>query len=247
MRKLPVKEAQSTLENEIRSIYYYPQRELTFIGNKASTLFIYDKEWNETTIKSDSQGNSLGRIYNVFKDSKGNYWISSKGEGLFKMSQQGTGWTIVRYCHDPNDQYSLGSDDVYETVEDRDGNIWVATYGAGVNLLIKDKSGKEVFMHSGNDMKKYPKDAYNKVRCIEMDKEGNIWGGSSDGIIVLSYKNGKINIDPMENAESENHILMSTDIVCMRRDEEGRHKAENPANPRRYRRRNAELPRPSLP
>ena len=222
VRKLPVKGAQSTLENEIRSIYYDPQRELTFIGNKASTLFIYDKEWNETTIKSDSQGNSLGRIYNVFKDSKGNYWISSKGEGLFKMSQQGTGWTIVRYCHDPNDQYSLGSDDVYETVEDRDGNIWVATYGAGVNLLIKDKSGKEVFMHSGNDMKKYPKDAYNKVRCIEMDKEGNIWGGSSDGIIVLSYKNGKINIDPMENAESENHILMSTDIVCMRRDEEGR-------------------------
>ena len=222
VRKLPVKEAQSTLENEIRSIYYDPQRELTFIGNKANTLFIYDKEWNETTIKADSQGNPLGRIYNVFKDSKGNYWISSKGKGLFKMSSQGAGWSIVRYCHDPNNQYSLGSDDVYETVEDRNGNIWIATYGSGVNLLTKDKSGKEVFLHSGNSMKKYPKDAYHKVRCIEMDKDGNIWGGSTDGIIVFSYKNGKINIGPMENAESEDHILMSTDIVCLRRDEGGR-------------------------
>ena len=88
------------------------------------------------------------------------------------MSSQGAGWSILRYCHDPNNQYSLGSDDVYETVEDRNGNIWIATYGSGVNLLTKDKSGKEVFLHSGNSMKKYPKDAYHKVRCIEMDKDG---------------------------------------------------------------------------
>ena len=222
VRMRPVPDAQSTLENEIRAIYYDHQRQLTLIGNKANTLFIYDKEGHVSTIKADNQGRPIGRPYGISKDSKGNYWICCKGDGLLKMSPKDSGWDVIRYCHNDNDKYSLGSDDTYETVEDRQGNIWIATYSSGVNLLTKDKNGKEVFLHNGNIMKKYPKDSYHKVRCIELDKDGNVWGGSTDGIIVMSYKNGKIDINPMENAESEDHILMSTDIVCMRRDSEGK-------------------------
>lgn len=222
VRKLPVPNAVSSLENEIRAIYYDKQRQLTLIGNKYNTLFIYNKDGGVTTISADNQGNPIGRPYGISKDSKGNYWICCKGNGLYKISPEGSGWSVVRYCHNDNDKYSLGSNDTYEAVEDRNGNIWIATYGSGVNLLTKDKNGKEIFLHKGNDMTRYPKDSYNKVRCIELDKEGNVWAGTTDGILVMSYNNGKIVIDPMDNTDSENHILMSTDIVCLKRDSEGK-------------------------
>ena len=218
VRVRPIPNATSTLENEIRAMYYDKQRKLLLLGNKSNCLFIYHNDSLRTTISHDDTGHDIGRLYGISKDSKGNYWLCSKDYGLFKMSpRSGGGWSLKRYCHVDGDKYSMSSNSAYLSLEDKQGNIWVATYGGGVNLLTK-KNGREVFLHYDNDMHKYPYNAYRKVRTLELDKYGNVWAGSTDGILIMSYKSGHLAIDRLEPPEDDNKVLMCNDVVCIVRD-----------------------------
>lgn len=220
VRVRPVPNASTTLENEIRAMYYDAQRKLLLLGNKSSSLFLYYDNGTQATITTDSQGHPLGRLYGISKDSKGNYWICSKDYGLFKMSQNGNGWTIQNYNHTDGDKESMSSNSAYMAVEDKNGNIWVATYGGGVNLMTQ-QNGKTVFLHPTNGMKDYPHNAYLKVRAIEVDKEGNVWAGTTDGILIMSYVNKKLSIEKLKMPHESENILMSNDVVCLRRDSKG--------------------------
>ena len=222
VRKRPVANAASTVENEIRAMYYDNQRKLTLLGNKDNTLFIYNKDGGVTTITTDDQGKPLGRLYGISKDSKLNYWLCSKDNGLYKMSPRpGGGWSIKNYCHQEGNKWSLNSNNAYTALEDDQGNLWVATYGGGVNLLTKNKNGEEIFLHCDNDMTNYPSDSYKKVRTLALDKDGYVWAGTTDGILFLSYKKGKIGVETLQNPDDVDHYLQSMDIVCLNRDADG--------------------------
>ena len=220
VRVRPVPNATSSIENEIRAMYYDEQRKLLMIGNKNSELFIYDKDNNRTTITHDDEGHPLGRVYGITKDSKGNYWICSKDHGLFKMtSKAGGGWSLKRYNHIDDDKWSMSANSAYLAIEDKEGNIWVATYGGGVNILTK-RDGKEVFLNGDNEMRKYPHKSHLKIRALALDKYGNVWAGSTDGILVMSYKDRKISIEPLQSPDDPEHVLMYNDVVCLARDKE---------------------------
>ena len=220
VRVRPVPNATSSIENEIRAMYYDEQRKLLMIGNKNSELFIYDKDNNRTTITHDDEGHPLGRIYGITKDSKGNYWVCSKDHGLFKMtSKAGGGWTLKRYYHIDDDKWSMSANSAYLAIEDKKGNIWVATYGGGVNILTK-RDGKEVFLNGDNEMRKYPHKSHLKIRALALDKYGNVWAGSTDGILIMSYKNRKVSIEPLQSPDDPEHVLMCNDVVCLARDKE---------------------------
>jgi ligand-binding sensor domain-containing protein len=223
-RKLMVPEASSTLENEIRAIYYDEQRHRLLIGNKSHTLNFYNDNFEVvSTISHDDQGNPIGRCYGISKDTKGNYWLSSKDNGLFCITPQGNDtYSVKNICHDDQDINSLSSNATYATVEDRQGNIWVATYGGGANVLAKDKNGHTVFFHPKNGMVGYPYRSHLKVRTIEADRDGNVWAGTTDGILIMSYANGSVNVKKLEESqEYPDSILMSNDIVCLARDSKG--------------------------
>ena len=223
-RKLMVPEASSTLENEIRAIYYDEQRHRLLIGNKSHTLNFYNDNFEVvSTISHDDQGNPIGRCYGISKDTKGNYWLSSKDNGLFCITPQGNDtYSVKNICHDDQDINSLSSNATYATVEDRQGNIWVATYGGGANVLAKDKNGHTVFFHPKNGMVGYPYRSHLKVRTIEADCDGNVWAGTTDGILIMSYANGSVNVKKLEESqEYPDSILMSNDIVCLARDSKG--------------------------
>jgi len=222
-RTLLIPNAISTIDNEIRGICYDSKRKLLLLGNKNNALFVIRADGSRTTITQDSNGNPIGRTYGISQDSKDNYWLSSKDHGLFKMtSKEDGGFTLHNMCHHQNDKNSLSSNAAYQTVEDKQGNLWVATYGGGVNVMTKDKNGRHIFLHPQNGMKDYPHNSYLKVRCIALADDGKIWAGTTDGILILSLNNGKVEIERMENSTLEpQSILMSTDIVCMVRDHKG--------------------------
>ena len=220
VRVRPVPNATSAIENETRAMYYDEQRKLLMIGNKNSCLFIYNADSVRTTITHDDEGHPLGRVYGITKDSKGNYWVCSKDYGLFKMSPKaGSGWSLKRYYHIDDDKWSMSANSAYYALEDKDGNIWVATYGGGVNILTK-KNGKEVFLNCNNEMRKYAHKSHRKIRTLAFDKNGNVWAGSTDGILIMSYKNHKINIEPLQIPDDPEKALMCNDVVCIARDKE---------------------------
>jgi hypothetical protein len=105
-------------------------------------------------------------------------------------------------------------------IEDLAGNLWIATYGGGVNLMIKDQ-GKTVFLSPDNGMKNYPKSSHMRVRTVETDEDGNIWAGTTDGILIMSYKNKQLKIEKLQIPKKSDKMLMSNDIVCLRRDNKG--------------------------
>ena len=223
VRIRPVPDAVSTLENEIRALYYDKDRKVLMIGNKSSCIFMNYDNGRQEKITQDSQGNSFGRIYGISKDSKGNYWICSKDYGVFLMSPKANGgWDIKKFCSEEGNPQSLSDNAAYYAVEDKQGNIWIATYGGGVNLLTKDSRGGFIFQHPKNGMKEYPKNnTYLKVRTIEVDIEGNVWAGTTDGILIMRYEGKEVKIEKLKMPSEGDQVLMSNDIIILKRDNRG--------------------------
>ncbi|MBQ9355688.1 MAG: hypothetical protein IJT98_00120 [Prevotella sp.] len=222
-RTMLVPDAESTLQNETRALLYDAERHLTLIGNKASQLFFFnDSNQLVSTITQNSDGNPIGRCYGLSKDSRGNYWMSSKDNGITRITPTaGGGYSVVNMHHDDDDQNSLSSNSAYATIEDKAGNIWVATYGGGVNVLTQ-RGGKQVFLHWKNGMNGYPYNSYLRVRTLAVDNEGTVWAGTTDGILLMSLKDGNVKVERLlESEEYPDSILMSNDIVCLGVDKTG--------------------------
>ena len=203
--------------NEIRAIYYDKERKKLLIGNKANTLAIFSADGSRTDLHGDGKGNQLGRIYGINKDRKGNYWLSCKGNGVIKLTPVGNAYQMTFFHHEEGNPNSLNDDNAYNTVEDRQGNIWVGTYGGGVNILMPNgKGGYRVLNPQNGGINHYPKDTYMKIRNIALDKQDNVWVGTTDGLLIMSMKKGKEpTVTIVENSEHADYNMESDDIVCM--------------------------------
>ena len=223
-RKLFEDSAIENNENETRAMYYDSHYKVVLIGNKKGSLIITDGT-NKTIVRGEDKGMPFGRIYGIMKDRRGDYWISTKGNGLFRLSPRAKdggngalcagGFDFTNFRNNPDNKYSISSDLVYKTIEDKYGNIWVATYGGGVNVIKREKDGRILFLNRNNVMTRYPNDAFLKVRTVTLDKYGKIWAGSTDGILVMSYFNNKVKIQIVGDNEDEEDNLQSKDVVCL--------------------------------
>ena len=223
-RKLFEDSAIENNENETRAMYYDAHYNVVLIGNKKGSLIITDGT-NKTIVRGEDKGMPFGRIYGIMKDRRGDYWISTKGNGLFRLSPRAKdggygslcagGFDFTNFRNNPDNKYSISSDLVYKTIEDKYGNLWVATYGGGVNVIKREKDGRILFLNRNNVMTRYPNDAFLKVRTVTLDKYGKIWAGSTDGILVMSYFNNKVKIQVVGDNEDEEDNLQSKDVVCL--------------------------------
>ena len=215
-------DAESSLDNETRAMYYDKKRKVTLLGNKHGVIYVIDSKGNRSTLTHDSNGKPFSRAYGLAGDSKGNYWVSDKDNGLYKITPTGNGsYNIVNFCHNDKDKWSLSHNAAYQVVEDLNGNIWVATYGGGVNVLQKDKNGRYIALHSKNVMKHYSLGSYQKVRTIALAKDGKVWAGTTDGILIMEIRKNRISITQMKEPEKLEDGLMSNDIVCLACDRAG--------------------------
>lgn len=220
-RVMLVPNAETSLENETRAMLYDEQRHLLLIGNKKSSLFLIDDNGNRTVLTHDSSGAPFGRFYGIGKDSKGNYWLCDKDNGLYKMTPTGSGYHIINFCHHDDDKSSLSSNSVYQIAEDKHGNIWVATYGGGVNVLVPGKDGKYQVYNRLNKLKRYPVNSHQKVRTIAADVDGNIWAGTTDGILIMSLDNNEFKMSPIESPKNIQKGLACNDIMYLTTDKQG--------------------------
>lgn len=219
-RTLVIDNPQSPNDNEIRALFYDEQERMMMVGNKKSQLILI-KDGQKTIITGDGT-NSFGRIYGISKDSSGNYWICTKGNGLFRMTPNGDGTFAFRhYWHKPDDKATLNHNNVYKVIEDDNGNLWVATFMGGVNLMIKQKDGLFKIMNKDNGIPNYPINAFHKVRAIAKDKDGRIWAGTTDGLLIMEYENEQVSVKPVLGTAFTQNSLRSNDIVSLACDPQG--------------------------
>lgn len=116
-------------------------------------------------------------INHLFKDSKKRLWIGTYG-GLFLYN----GKTIKRFSHSINPN-SLINHDINMITEDSKGRIWVVT----------ESGGLELYNESTGDFKHYsePYDLPMILKSIVVDKQGKLWMGSNEGLIVFDPSKNK--------------------------------------------------------
>ena len=204
-----------SMANEIRALYYDHKRNQLLIGNKTGTLSIF-KNGVRTDYQSDeSAGRSMGRIYGINMDRDGDYWLCCKGTGVIRLTPTAGNFKYTFFTKDGEAGSCLNSNDAYCSVQDKAGNIWVATYGGGINIFIRQKNGTYRILNKDNGLKGYPKDSYQKIRTLAIDQEGNIWAGTTDGILIMSLKGQVFEAHEIASTKDIRYVLGSNDIVCL--------------------------------
>lgn len=123
-----------------------------------------------------------GRIYSLTYDTKGNLWIGTKGNGLFRLKDG----NMQHYVETPDDKWSLSHNDIYAIHEDLRGHIWIGTFGGGLNLV--DETHKEIrFINTNNLLKNFNKDQLKRVRRIT-HQNGVVIVSCTEGLVTFSDK-----------------------------------------------------------
>ena len=177
-------------ENTVRALFKDRQGRI-WISKRDGRMDVYDAQKNylgyltETGNIAKSGMPLDGVAYHIMQDSKGIVWIATKGRGIIRLAPQNGRFHVTRYEYNEDDIYSLSHNSVYWLYEDKHGRIWAATFGGGLNYLEQNEDGKTVFINSRNNLKGFPINECYRLRHIEADKKGNIWIGSSDGVICF--------------------------------------------------------------
>jgi signal transduction histidine kinase/ligand-binding sensor domain-containing protein/DNA-binding response OmpR family regulator len=172
--------------NEVRVMYNDLQGRL-WLGTKMSELTVFQ---NNKPVKglfvNEPAGGVVG-VYAILQDSKGNVWLGTKGDGLYKATPVNNEQTKYRLSHfqrhlDVAD--SLPFNQIYALLEDKQGRIWIGSLDNGLALIEQNPGGTR-FIHTGNAFTNYPQGAFQNIRTMCLDKDGNIWLGTTTGLLVL--------------------------------------------------------------
>lgn len=171
-------------DNEVRSLLV-DARERLWAATKNGKVHLFNgKQWI-SDIFLNSSSLPTGNIYTIFQDRHRVVWMGSKTRGLFKAvpaNREETKYTLSNYRFDPSDKYSLSSNQVYAIVGDNMNRIWVGTYDKGLNLVVDSANVR--FLNASNCFFNYPPSSFNRIRQMGLDKDGKLWVGTTDGLLI---------------------------------------------------------------
>ncbi|WP_158085368.1 hybrid sensor histidine kinase/response regulator transcription factor [Niastella vici] len=177
-------------DNEVRGLCEDRKKRL-WIGAKGNNLYVRENGHpvNDLFVNMPPQG--LGLVYVIMQDKAGNIWLGTKAHGLYKavpLNKDETKYQLYHYMHDPADPTSIPHNEVYALLEDEAGRIWVGSFENGLSLIVQE--GDHVtFLHDKNALSDYPANIFRKIRHMTLDKQGNLWLGTTDGLMIVNTSN----------------------------------------------------------
>jgi ligand-binding sensor domain-containing protein/two-component sensor histidine kinase len=134
--------------------------EFTLYGNDPSDL---------TTISDD-------RVYVLYEDSKGNFWVGTYGGGLNKFNRSTE--KFASFKNNPDDPNSISNNKIIAIQEDSTEILWIGTSGGGLNKF--DLDTKKFTRYSTEDGLTSA-----VVYGILEDNSHNLWMSSDDGLFRM--------------------------------------------------------------
>lgn len=101
-------------------------------------------------------------------------WISTVGGGLIKYDRETD--LFETYLHDPDDETSIGSNQVWEVRQYNDKELWLATVGGGLNRFDLETETFERYTKEDG----FPA---NGIMTMQKDDSDMLWLGSDEGLI----------------------------------------------------------------
>ena len=129
----------------------------------------------------------------LYNDHNGMVWMGTM-EGFAKIESENILTTVPKitwYSNDPNNKFSLNSNNVSTFLDDPIDHdlLWIGTKGGGLNLMEKS-SGKIRHITVNQGL------CDNTVYGILDDEKGNIWGSTNNGLFcILSSTDRKGNFE----------------------------------------------------
>lgn len=103
------------------------------VGARSKNVYLLDMQGRVKQV-FDYAHHQIGSIYHAMYDDRQNLWLSTKGDGLVKLTPDASrpiGYRIDHYRHDARNPYSISGNNVYMTYQDSHHRIWVATLDGG--------------------------------------------------------------------------------------------------------------------
>lgn len=140
------------------------------------TRYRYDPEDN-ASIGGDP-------IYSIYKDSRGNLWVSGWTTGLNRFNYETE--TFDRFMPS-EDSHSIGSTTIFKIMEDRDGTLWLATNGGGLNCYNYDTGEFKRYLHFAKDPDSI---AFDYVNDILETSRGELYLSAHISLELFDKKTG---------------------------------------------------------
>lgn len=123
----------------------------------------------------------------IAQDSKGNIWIGTYNEGLFKVVKKNNKeLEFINFKHDSKNYNSLSSNSINDIAFDENDNVWIAS-DKGVNCFYNLNGVFERF----TDKNKYGESPQKAVFQLFFDKEQSLWLSSFTGLFKWNPKSNK--------------------------------------------------------
>ncbi len=158
-----------------------------------------------TTPATSINSNELNQVLADRTDNT--IWIATQRSGLNAFDTKTEKFTY--YTNDPNNPFSIATNDITNLAQASDGNLWVSTYHRGVDYFHKKT---RQFTHYNQST--VPGFVSNHVWCIADDSRGKLYiGHVFDGLSVLSVKDRKIK--NFSNKPNDPNSLPGVEVICI--------------------------------
>ncbi|UCF59668.1 MAG: ATP-binding protein [Anaerolineaceae bacterium] len=184
---LPNPEDPESLSDGQGNAIYVDHTNTLWVGTSGGWLERYEPETDTFDHFHQFGETRFGRarVEAMIEDPKGNLWIGTIGEGLFRLDAGRT--TLTQFVHDPENPDSLSEDFIRGLYIDQYGALWVATF-EGINLLENtDDLSDPKFIHYRWDPDDPESLSTNIVWSFFEDpslEDGAMWIGSWSGGLV---------------------------------------------------------------
>ncbi len=190
-------------EGELPSQYIYSLEEdingHIWVGTD-NGLVELDKDLNIVKSYHDTIGDS--DVYNVYDDSKGNIWVCTLDNGLFKINLDDK--SVENYKNN-NSKSSIPSNNVRDIISDSEGKLWIAT---DKGLCTFDYEREEFITYN---KKSYQSNSLidDEIFCLLKDSSGLIWIGTYSGISRFNPNSNftHFKLDPYEDNSISGNVI----------------------------------------
>ncbi|MCK9280100.1 MAG: ATP-binding protein [Melioribacteraceae bacterium] len=175
--------------NQVQSIYIDRIGTL-WIGTFGGGLNYSDSfKTKKTNLKFNKFINDLNdpfsisdnRVYTIYEDRDGDFWVGTFGGGLAKFDRKNE--RFISYKNILGDESSIADNRVVSIFEDSYGTLWIGTYGGGLQKFDKITE-KFTRMNIKNRLNS------SVVYGIIEDNEKNLWMSTDNGIFKMNLVTG---------------------------------------------------------
>ncbi len=200
-----------TLTKQKVTALFRDSRERLWVGYHNESIDVFDTVGKSKVFidAHDPNGKTVGRgsVWSVAQTSDGSLWVGCNRGGLSWLKHGRE--DFEQFVPDYDDPGSISGWDIRGVLPDEKENLWLLLHGFGIDYFDRSTS---TFRHYDNAGRPWVED-------LLLDRDGNLWVSSADGLTVLSA--GSDAFEVWEARGPSSLGLPDNHVICLMEDADG--------------------------